>query len=87
MKHLHHTFRAYDELTEDEGIRFAIDIQVEGYEKEEDALEAVKKIAKRKNYWLTNVKECEQCGLYAESVANQRYLAAAMGKMTDHNHE
>ena len=63
MKHLHWEFAAYNEKEGENGMRFPVLITVVDQPLEVLALKQVKKVVRRKFYWLKTVWECKQCGL------------------------
>lgn len=63
IKHRHWSLYAYDEMTEQGAYRYAVNIEILDAVTENDAIRQAGKIITRKNYVLTQVRECNLCAM------------------------
>ena len=78
MIHLHWQFIGYEEKTENGQLNGASEVDIINYANEEDALDAVKKILSRPQYFLKKVFECNTCDAHKKQ---QRILERFLEKM------
>lgn len=78
-KHLHHNFIGYEKMDGNSFI-MAVEVIVDGYNSEEEALIRAKEILKRPFYSLRKVWECSTCAKLEEQVGMTRWLLAKIGK-------